>query len=508
MKAGILTAFFVRRDEARAAMTELGRRGFRRSALIHKAANGRIKIQDPFFRRRALAMGILSLSLGGMTLAAYLLGQWPMTEPAASILAAAALGAFVGFAWMQRTAFGIERRLFERYSRWLATEETVLVVQAPIERMRLPATLLRESGEIPPMVSVLNPERAKPDVGSVNIMKPLFPSQLQEQAKRLALEDRIDSNPRRNLKLLKGASRARRWIRLACSDLSNAILLEQRTSPISEWILDNEYIIEGNVGEVLQNLSRHLYRLLPILNGKPYKGMPRIYGLAKELVSLSGLRLDRENIVVFIEAYQAMHTLTIAELWAIPQMLRIALIEGIEDIAARGLDEIRDREMADFWANRLITANRRGHNQLFSLMAELAKNRRRPSPYFAFQLIDRIYDEETALAPVQSWLERIFGEPLAELNSREQNRQTKDQISIGDAVTSLRQLALMDWRQIFEDRPAYIPKWTSRRAIDIGARSRNSPAAPAKPKSEWPWAPSTWRLEPRPLPSPTCAGST
>ena len=39
---------------------------------------------------------------------------------------------------------------------------------------------------------------------------------------------------------------------------------------------------------------------------------------------------------------------------------------------------------------------------------------------------------------------------MNDLNLREQNRQTRDQISIGNAFTSLRQLTLLDWRQIFE----------------------------------------------------------
>ena len=119
-----------------------------------------------------------------------------------------------------------------------------------------------------------------------------------------------------------------------------------------------------------------------------------------------------------------MRTLSIGELWAIPLMLRLALIEGIQGIAARGLTELRDREIADFWANRLITANRRDPNHLFSIMAELAENQPSPSPYFAFQLVDHLYDEEAALGPVQSWLERINRKPLSEMSAREQNRQT------------------------------------------------------------------------------------
>ena len=81
------------------------------------------------------------------------------------------------------------------------------------------------------------------------------------------------------------------------------------------------------------------------------------------------MRLDRENILAFIEAYQSVRTLTIGELWAVPQMLRVALIESIQDLAAGALTELREHEIADFWVNRLITANRRYPNHLFSILA-------------------------------------------------------------------------------------------------------------------------------------------
>jgi cyclic beta-1,2-glucan synthetase len=172
--------------------------------------------------------------------------------------------------------------------------------------------------------------------------------------------------------------------------------------------------------------------------------------LARELVYPTDFRLDRENILACIKAYQSVRTLTIGELWAVPQMLRIALIESIQDLAASALTELREREIADFWANRLITANRRDPNHLFSILAEIAKSQPSPSLYFASQLVDHLYDEDAALAPVRSWLERTYHKPLRELSLREQNRQTEDQLSIGNAFTSLRQLTLLDWRRLFE----------------------------------------------------------
>jgi cyclic beta-1,2-glucan synthetase len=456
MKAGILTAYFVRRDEARKALRELGKRGFRRTALIHKTADGHVHTIDPFTWRRAAALGISAVLFGGLAGATILAfgRQWPNLGAGPSswwwTVPAAMLGACAAWVWMRRSRHGVERRLMTDHSRWLATEETVVILQAPINMMRFPVAVLRESGEIPPVVSFLNPKRVSlfDDVGSLGV--PLSPAQMQEHAVRLAVESRADPHPRRNTVLLRRLRQARQWIHMVCKDLSEEALLEQRTTPIAEWILDNEYIIEGNVRDVQQNLSPRFYEALPVQDNKPYRGLPRVYGLARELVSHSGLRLDSENIISFVEAYQSVHALTIAELWAVPQMLRVALIEGIQDLAARGLAELRDREIADFWANRLITANRRDPNHLFAIMAELTESQPAPSRYFAFHLIDHLYDEEAALAPVQSWLERVFRAPLGELNAREQNRQTKDQISIGNAFTSLRQLALLDWRQIFE----------------------------------------------------------
>ena len=198
------------------------------------------------------------------------------------------------------------------------------------------------------------------------------------------------------------------------------------------------------------NLPWPFYRQLPTLSSNPYKGLPRVYALARELVTHTDLRVDQDNISAFLKEYQSASELSIGELWAFPQMLRIALIEGIHLIATRTAIELRDRETAAFWANRLYTANRQDPNHFYSLMAELAETQSNPSPFFASQLYDLLFDEGVVLAPVQIWLERTFHKPMNDLMMREKIRQSGDQTSIGNAFTSLRQLALLDWKVCFE----------------------------------------------------------
>ena len=50
-----------------------------------------------------------------------------------------------------------------------------------------------------------------------------------------------------------------------------------------------EYIFESNARDVRLNLPGRFYRQLPALADGPCRGLPRIYGLARELVSRTDL---------------------------------------------------------------------------------------------------------------------------------------------------------------------------------------------------------------------------
>ncbi|MBP1697908.1 MAG: glycosyltransferase 36, partial [Deltaproteobacteria bacterium] len=194
MEAGTLIGYFAERDEARRSLRELQRRGFRRAAWVHKTADGEVHIRDPFLRRRALGVILTAIVFGGLAGVASLVlhGPAPILSGSLSalapIFAGGLIGTLLGGVWIRRSKYGVERRLLEDHARWLVSEETVLVLQAPIETLRFPAAILRESGDIPPAVFVLHPERENPigDVRSPGV--PLSPAQIQEHAQRLAMD--------------------------------------------------------------------------------------------------------------------------------------------------------------------------------------------------------------------------------------------------------------------------------------------------------------------------------
>ncbi|HOI43427.1 MAG TPA: hypothetical protein PK523_10825, partial [Elusimicrobiales bacterium] len=304
----------------------------------------------------------------------------------------------------------------------------------------------------PPVICVMHPRRPgdTPEAREEG-RSPLDTAQLEDHARRLAGKHRLADRTPRDPELLRRLGRGLGLFRQACRELAAAYRVKQSPPLTSEWLLDNDYIFESNARDVRLNMPWRFYRQLPALSGGPDRGLPRIYGLARELSARSDLHLDRENILSYIRAYQSVTPLSIGELWAVPQMLRTALLENIQRLTLKAVSELREGELADFWANRLITATRRDPDQLYAILAELTETHRRPGHYFALELLDYLHDEESVLTPVRAWLERSFGGSLAELNQRGKTGRARDQISIGNAFNSLRLLSLLDWKDCFEE---------------------------------------------------------
>jgi cyclic beta-1,2-glucan synthetase len=97
----------------------------------------------------------------------------------------------------------------------------------------------------------------------------------------------------------------------------------------AEWLLDNFYLIHQAVREVRQDLPPAFYRQLPVLEESPPHGLLRIYALAHTLTTQCTIHSDPENIRRFVSAYQSVAALTIGELWALPAMLRLAVLERL-----------------------------------------------------------------------------------------------------------------------------------------------------------------------------------
>ena len=91
--------------------------------------------------------------------------------------------------------------------------------------------------------------------------------------------------------------------------------------------------------------------------------------MALETISHGDGRLNPEGLGSFVASYQEMTPLTLGELWAIPIMLRLALLENLRRVAARiGADRL-DRNQADGWADRMVAIAEKDPKSLILVIA-------------------------------------------------------------------------------------------------------------------------------------------
>ena len=140
-------------------------------------------------------------------------------------------------------------------------------------------------------------------------------------------------------------------------------------SPAGEWLLDNAHIVQEHIREIRTNLPGGYYQELPKLATGTLAEYPRVYDVAIELIAHTEGHLSLENITLFLREYQKVSTLRIGELWAIPTMLRVGLVENIRRMTLRVSARLDEVEVADKWAERLMAANEKSPA---ALTAELA----------------------------------------------------------------------------------------------------------------------------------------
>ena len=99
----------------------------------------------------------------------------------------------------------------------------------------------------------------------------------------------------------------------------------------AEWLLDNYYIVAQALREVQQDLPPHYERQLPRLQA----GHPRIYDLATKIIQTENSLLDLGRVQRFVVAYEEELPLTMGELWALPTMLRLGILECLLAAIAR-----------------------------------------------------------------------------------------------------------------------------------------------------------------------------
>jgi cyclic beta-1,2-glucan synthetase len=226
-----------------------------------------------------------------------------------------------------------------------------------------------------------------------------------------------------------------------------------RITPAGEWLLDNYYLIEEQIRTARRHLPRNYSRELPSLATGSSAGMPRVYDLAMQAIAHGDGRIDAETMSRFVSAYQTVVPLKLGELWAIPIMLRLALIENLRRLSVRILHDSADHRLAGKWAERMNTAAEHSPKDMVLVVADLARSSPPLTGAFVAELTRRLQGRSAFLAMPMQWIEQWVahgGHGIEALVHAESQQQAADQVSISNSIGGLRFLANMDWREFVE----------------------------------------------------------
>ena len=170
----------------------------------------------------------------------------------------------------------------------------------------------------------------------------------------------------------------------------------RRVTPAAEWLLDNFYLIEEQVQMARRHLPRGYSRELPRLSNGPSAGLPRVYDIVLELISHSDAQIDAGTLKAFVAAYQEVCPLKLAELWAIPIMLRLGLIENLRRVTTRLTAAREDRDLADLWVDRLQGMAETNPSRLVVVVADMAGSDLPVSSSFVAEFCQRLSRQSPA----------------------------------------------------------------------------------------------------------------
>jgi len=275
---------------------------------------------------------------------------------------------------------------------------------------------------------------------------------LETCARELAQRQQ-SSPPRQSLLDLKGVLlEDERRLRRAFATTRLAVTEQRRIEPAAEWLLDNFYLVRTQLRELAANLPMRELRKLPRVLDEG-TSVPRMLAIARACVAHLDGRIEPEQARRFLAAFQEQTTLRMAELWAWPNLLRMALIERIADGARTIARRLEEYARAEYWATYLIEMAGKDAPGMLMYVADMARLVPAVTPAWTAEFYRLLEGKHPSLALALTWAEQQLhqrGVSVADVIDEESRAQAADQVSIANCINSLRLVARHNWSDVIE----------------------------------------------------------
>jgi cyclic beta-1,2-glucan synthetase len=274
----------------------------------------------------------------------------------------------------------------------------------------------------------------------------LSPLRLADHARELARVHGTQARRGRPGLVFVRFQHTRERLEQAYAILARDVRASREPTPAEEWLLDNAHIVEDQLREVAVDLPRGYLAKLPRLAEGAMRGIPRVYGLCLDYLRHTDARVEPDSLIAYVSAYQSVSPLTIGELWAVPIMLRIGLLMMVAHVASQ---EAADRSVPEA---RSLATELAGAAEPLALLAPF--DQRTVSASFLVELKRKVLEHEHDSGAVLAWIGKralSLGHSAEELGRLHHLHRAEDQLTVGNAITSMRAISAYDWTRFFEN---------------------------------------------------------
>ncbi len=152
---------------------------------------------------------------------------------------------------------------------------------------------------------------------------------LEEYARQLAEDHQVIPHSGVQPRPTEALTDYQRVLRSAYERFVERSREQQLLSGAAEWLLDNFYVVQQALRTIRVHFPAGYYERLPKLESGELAGYPRVYAIARALVVSAEGAVDVDRVTRFIDAYQELRQLAMGELWALPILLRLVVIEWL-----------------------------------------------------------------------------------------------------------------------------------------------------------------------------------
>ena len=295
------------------------------------------------------------------------------------------------------------------------------------------------------------PGRRVPPVSKISVL--MSDDELLQHAvelgRKLSAQRHAEFAPSLQDDLASSEATLRRTYRLA----SEANAQNRALEPAAVWLLDNFYLLEGHLREAHAGIDEWRHQRWPGSIGPDNDFAPRLLTLLRELVLRCDGRVTKPLLHKFISACQQGGWLSLAELWAVPLMLRLAVFEHLRPVASGVEVRLRDTAQAAALAERLRALAQAGPTELLRALALSQDQVEMDSSAWIAEFNRRIQPDGSGLRLVQVWLEQQLRGRQQSIETallRQSRAQALAQVSASQCIASLRRIERTHWLEFVD----------------------------------------------------------